>query len=137
MQVREGMSQMVLTVGPGHTLRAVARLMSERAVGAAVVMDPDGNGPGIITERDILIAVGDGQDPDVESVAEHLTRDVVYAAPAWSLEEAAAAMVRGGFRHLIVLDHGDTVGILSVRDVVRCWTGDGAICPVPARAAVG
>ncbi len=137
MQVREGMSEMVLTVGPGHTLRAVARLMSERAVGAAVVMDPDGNGPGIITERDILIAVGDGQDPDVESVAEHLTRDVVYAAPGWSLEEAAAAMVRGGFRHLIVLDHGDTVGILSVRDVVRCWTGDGAICPVPARAAVG
>ena len=137
MQVREGMSEMVLTVGPGHTLRAVARLMSERSVGAAVVMDPDGNGPGIITERDILNAVGDGQDPDLESVAEHLTRDVVYAAPDWSLEEAAAAMVRGGFRHLIVLDHGDTVGILSVRDVVRCWTGDGAICPVPARAAVG
>ncbi len=67
MQVREGMSEMVLTVGPGHTLSAVARLMSERAVGAAVVMDPDGNGPGIITERDILIAVGDGQDPAVET----------------------------------------------------------------------
>ena len=137
MQVREGMSEMVLTVGPGHTLSAVARLMSERAVGAAVVMDPEGNGPGIITERDILIAVGDGQDPAVEMVSEHLTRDVVFAAPDWSLEEAAAEMVRGGFRHLIVLDHGDTVGILSVRDVVRCWTEDGAICPVPARAAVG
>jgi CBS domain-containing protein len=137
MQVREGMSEMVLTVGPGHTLRAVAGLMSERAVGAAVVMDPEGNGPGIITERDILISVGDGQDPAVETVSEHLTRDVVFAAPDWSLEEAASAMVRGGFRHLIVLDHGDTVGILSVRDVVRCWTEDGAICPVPARAAVG
>jgi CBS domain-containing protein len=128
---------MVLTVGPGHTLRAVARLMSERAVGAAVVMDPDGNGPGIITERDILISVGDGQDPDREYVAEHLTRDVVYAAPDWSLEEAAAAMVRGSFRHLIVLEQAETVGILSVRDVVRCWTEDGAICPVPARVAVG
>jgi CBS domain-containing protein len=136
MQVHEGMSRMVLTVGPGHTLRAVARLMSERAVGAAVVMDPDGNGPGIITERDILISVGDGQDPDSEYVAEHLTRDVVYAAPDWSLEEAAAAMVRGGFRHLIVLEQAETVGILSVRDVVRCWTEDGAICPVPARVAV-
>ena len=63
MQVREGMSQMVLTVGPGHTLRAVARLMSQRAVGAAVVMDPDGNGPGIITERDMLISVGAGRIP--------------------------------------------------------------------------
>jgi CBS domain-containing protein len=137
MQVREGMSEMVLTVGPSHSLRAVARLMSERRVGAAVVMDPDGNGPGIITERDVLVSVGAGLDPDLESVAEHLTRDVVFAAPDWSLEEAAAAMVRGGFRHLIVLDRGETVGILSVRDVVRCWTGDGAICPVPARVAVG
>ncbi|HMD56894.1 MAG TPA: CBS domain-containing protein [Solirubrobacteraceae bacterium] len=137
MQVKDGMSQMVLTVGPGHTLRAVSRLMSQRNVGAAVVMDPDGNGPGIITERDVLRSIGAGEDPDVESVAEHLTRDVVFAAPDWSLEEAAAAMVRGGFRHLIVLEHGDTVGILSVRDVVRCWTEDGAICPVPASAAVG
>jgi CBS domain-containing protein len=137
MQVQEGMSQMVLTVGPGHNLRAVARLMSERRVGAAVVMDPEGNGPGIITERDILNSVGAGQDPDVESVEEHLTRDVVFAAPDWSLEEAASAMVRGGFRHLIVLDGAETVGILSVRDIVRCWTGDGAICPVPDKAAVG
>jgi len=137
MQVREGMSPTVLTMGPGHTLRAVARLMSERKVGAAVVIDPDGHGPGIITERDILISLGSGEDPDRESVADHLTRDVVFAAPDWSLEEAAAAMVRGGFRHLIVLDQGETVGILSVRDVVRCWTQDGAICPVPASAAVG
>jgi CBS domain-containing protein len=137
MQVHEGMSQMVLTVGPGHTLRAVARLMAQREVGAAVVMDPDGHGPGIITERDILVSVGAGQDPDGELVADHLTRDVVFAAPDWSLEEAAAAMVRGGFRHLIVLERGETVGILSVRDVVRCWTEDGAICPVPARVAVG
>ena len=137
MQVHEGMSETVLTVGPGHSLRAVARLMSERRVGAAVVMDPDGHGPGIITERDILVAVGNGEEPDEETVAEHLTRDVVYAAPDWSLEEAAAAMVQGSFRHLIVLDAGETVGILSVRDIVRCWTGDGAICPVPARVAVG
>ncbi len=136
MQVREGMTRMVLTVGPGHTLRGVARLMAQRKVGAAVVMDPDGHGPGIITERDILVSLGSGQDPDHEAVADHLTRDVVFAAPDWSLEEAAAAMVRGGFRHLIVCERGETVGILSVRDVVRCWTDDGAICPVPARVAV-
>jgi CBS domain-containing protein len=137
MQVREGMSEVVLMVGPGHSLRAAARLMSERRVGAAVVMDPEGSGPGIITERDVLIALGDGLNPDVESVAGHLTREVVFAAPDWSLEEAAAAMMRGGFRHLIVLDRGETIGILSVRDVVRCWTEDGAICPVPERVAVG
>jgi CBS domain-containing protein len=137
MQVHDGMTEMVLTVGPGHTLRDVSRLMSERQVGAAVVMDPDGAGPGIITERDVLVSLGAGEDPDRESVADHLTRDVVFAAPDWSLEEAAAAMVRGDFRHLIVLERGETVGILSVRDIVRCWTDDGAICPVPSRVAVG
>jgi len=137
MQVSEGMSPTVLTVGPDHTLRAVAQLMSRRTVGAAVVMDPDGAGPGIITERDILSSLGAEEDPDGELVADHLTRDVVFAAPDWSLEEAAAVMVRGGFRHLIVVERGETVGILSVRDVVRCWTEDGAICPVPASAAVG
>jgi CBS domain-containing protein len=137
MEVHEGMSSMVLAVGPGHTLRDAARLMSKRSVGAAVVIDPDGHGPGILTERDVLRSVGAGQDPDRELVAEHLTREVVYAAPDWSLEEAAAAMVRGGFRHLIVVEGGETVGILSVRDIVRCWTADGAACPVPASAAVG
>ncbi len=137
MQVHDGMTEMALTVGPGHTLRAASRLMAERQVGAAVVMDPDGAGPGIITERDVLVSVAAGEDPDRESVADHLTRDVVFAAPDWSLEEAAAAMVRGGFRHLIVLERGETVGILSVRDIVRCWTDDGAICPVPSRVAVG
>jgi CBS domain-containing protein len=135
MQVVEGMSPTVLTVGPDHSLRAVARLMSRRSVGAAVVLDPDSAGPGIITERDILSSLGAGEDPDQELVVDHLTKDAVYAAPDWSLEEAASAMVRGGFRHLIVVERGETVGILSVRDVVRCWTDDGAMCPVPISAA--
>jgi signal-transduction protein with cAMP-binding, CBS, and nucleotidyltransferase domain len=61
----------------------------------------------------------------------------VFAAPHWSLEEAAVAMVRGGFRHLVVVEHGDIVGILSVRDIVRLWTDDGALCEVPASASAG
>jgi CBS domain-containing protein len=131
MQVRDGMSSMVLTVGPGHSLRAAAKAMSQRHVGAAVVLDPDAMGPGILTERDVLDAIGKGQDPDTELVGDHLTQEVVFASPEWSLEEAAAAMVRGGFRHLVVMDTGEIRGILSVRDVVRCWTDDGAICDVP------
>jgi CBS domain-containing protein len=139
MQVRDGMSSMVLTIGPGHTLREASKAMSQRRVGAAVVLDPDAAGPGILTERDVLDSVGLGQDPDVEVVGEHLTSNVVYASPGWSLEEAAVAMVRGGFRHLVVMEHGEIIGILSVRDVVRCWTDDGAICDVPesAAAAIG
>jgi CBS domain-containing protein len=137
MLVRDGMSKVVLTVGPSHTLRQAARLMAQRHVGAAVVMDPEGEGPGIITERDVLESVAAGQDPDTEQVCQHLTSQVVIAAPDWSLEEAAVAMVRGGFRHLIVADGGEMAGILSVRDVVRCWTDDGASCQVPASVALG
>jgi CBS domain-containing protein len=137
MQVRDGMSKVVLTVGPGHTLHQAAALMAKRNVGAAVVIDPDGEGPGIITERDILHSVAAGQDPDSEKVCDHLTAELVFAAPTWSLEEAAAAMVKGGFRHLVVIDGGEPSGIISVRDVVRCWTDDGAICEVPASPAVG
>jgi CBS domain-containing protein len=134
MLVRDGMSKVVLTVGPGHTLRQAAAQMAKRNVGAAVVMDPDGAGPAIITERDILIGVAEGQDPDGERVAD-LTAELVLASPDWSLEEAAAAMVRGRFRHLVVCNHGDIIGLLSMRDIVRCWTDDGAICEVPPSVA--
>ena len=135
MQVRNGMSEVVLTVGPGHTLRAAAKLMAERKVGAAVVVDPEGEGPGIVTERDIMESIAKGQDPDSEVVAEHLTADLVAASPTWSLEEAAVAMIRGGFRHLIVVDGGEVAGVVSMRDIVRCWTDDGSICDVPASAS--
>src|SRR4051794_24523012 len=53
VEVRDGMSKVVLTVGPGHTLRAAARLMAGKGVGAAVVLDPDQAGVGILTERDL------------------------------------------------------------------------------------
>ena len=68
--------------------------MSERRVGAAVVIDPDQPGPGIVTERDILQSIAAGQDPDTEIVAGHLSSDLTFASPDWSLERAAEAMVR-------------------------------------------
>jgi CBS domain-containing protein len=135
MQVRDGMSDVVLTIGPGHSLRDAASSMSQRQVGAAVVLDPEAPGPGVITERDILSSIGNGEDPDTERVADHLTKNLTFASPGWSLERAAAAMVRGGFRHLVVVDGGELLGILSMRDIVRCWTSDGATSEVPAGAA--
>ena len=130
MQVSDGMSSEVLTIGPSHTLRDAARAMTERRVGAAVVIDPDQPGFGIITERDLLESVGAGQSIDDEKVSDHLSTNLTFAASDWSLERAAEAMVRGGFRHLVVVDAGETVGVLSMRDIVRCWTDDGASCDV-------
>jgi CBS domain-containing protein len=135
MQVRDGMTEVVLTIGPGHTLREAATAMAGRRVGAAVVVDPDAPGPGVITERDILQSVGAGQDPDKELVADHLTSRLTFASPDWSLEQAAVAMVRGGFRHLVVVQGGELAGMLSMRDIVRCWTADGATSEVSAASA--
>lgn len=135
MQVRNGMTDAILTVGPGHTLRDAARAMAHKKVGAAVVNDPEQPGPGIITERDILESVGAGQDPDTETVCDHLSANLTFASPDWSLERAAEAMVKGGFRHLVVVEDGETVGILSIRDIVRCWTREGATSDMPREQA--
>jgi CBS domain-containing protein len=132
MQVSAGMSDVVLTINPGHTLREAARAMADRGVGAAVVIDPEQPGPGIITERDMLNAIAKGENPDTERVGDHLSAGLVFAAPEWSLERAAEAMVRGGFRHLVVIDGSEMIGVLSMRDIVRCWVSDGATSELPS-----
>jgi CBS domain-containing protein len=135
MLVSDAMTEVILSVGPGHTLRQAAEAMWKRRVGAALVIDPDAPGPGLLTERDVLRSVALGQLPDEEHVGDHLTARLTFASPGWSLEKAAATMVRGGFRHLVVVDGPDMVGILSMRDIVRVWSGEGASCDVPAEVA--
>lgn len=124
--MRDGMSEVVLTVGPAHTLREAAEMMVEKGTGAALVSDDERPVPCIVTERDILNSIGRDQDPDVERVAEHMSEGVVAAAPEWSLEHAASEMSTRGIRHLVVFDGAELIGILSIRDIVRCWTSTGA-----------
>jgi CBS domain-containing protein len=131
MKVEDGMTEQVLTVGPAHSIRDAARMMASRHVGAAVVSDPDEAGVGILTERDVLNSIGAGEDPDAELAGQHCTHDLVFAAREWTLEAAAAAMVRGGFRHLVVVEGPQVVGLLSMRDIVRCWT----MASVPAQSS--
>jgi signal-transduction protein with cAMP-binding, CBS, and nucleotidyltransferase domain len=126
MQVREGMSEVVLTLGPSHTLREAARRMTEKGVGAAVVIDEEQPHPAIVSERDILRSVGAGQDPDAELVRDHMTDTVISASPDWSLERAAMEMSRRHIRHLVIVDGGNIVGVLSMRDIMRVWTSEGA-----------
>ncbi|HVW46847.1 MAG TPA: CBS domain-containing protein [Solirubrobacterales bacterium] len=126
MQVRDGMSEISVTVGPSHTLRQAAAAMVARNVGAALVIDDEAPTPGIVTERDLLRAVGEGNDPDAAPVGSHMTESVLAADPDWSLEHAAAEMSRRSVRHLVVFEDGEVVGILSMRDIVRVWTSEGA-----------
>jgi CBS domain-containing protein len=126
MEVREGMSKVVLTLGPGHTLRDAATQMTEKGVGAAVVIDEESPGPRMISERDILNSLGRGQDPDSERVADHMSATLIAAAPDWSLERAAMEMSRRHIRHLVVVEGSEMIGVLSMRDIVRVWTSEGA-----------
>src|SRR5258708_11524599 len=124
------MSLQVLMIGPAHTLREAARMMAARNVGAAVVVNPDNAGVGILTERDILRSLAADESPDTQVAGDHCTQDVVFAARSWTMESAAAAMARGGFRHLVVVEGHEVIGLLSMRDIVRCWSAT----RIPAQA---
>ena len=121
MKVRDAMTGDVLTFTPERNLREAAKFMADHNVGAVVVMDPEQPGPGIVTERDLVRSLGKGEDPDVEHVSAHLTSNAVFADCDWDLEDAADAMAKGGFRHLVVVDGGNLVGIISMRDIMRVW----------------
>jgi signal-transduction protein with cAMP-binding, CBS, and nucleotidyltransferase domain len=126
MQVRDGMSEVVLSVGPSHSIREAAGMMVEKKTGAALVIDEESPAARIITERDVLLSIGRGEDPDTEKVGDHMSESVIAAAPDWSLERAAAEMSRRSIRHLVVYDGAELVGVLSMRDIVRVWTSEGA-----------
>jgi CBS domain-containing protein len=121
MKVRDAMTENVLTITPGRSLREAARFMTEHNVGAVVIIDPEEPGPGIVTERDVVRSLGNGEDPDGELVRDHLTARATFADGDWDLEEAADAMARGGFRHLVVLEDGEVAGIISMRDLIQVW----------------
>jgi CBS domain-containing protein len=120
------MSEVVLTVGPTHTLREAATMMAEKRIGAALVSDDETPVPRILTERDILLSLGAGEDPDAERVGDHMSDSVIAASPDWSLERAASEMSGRGIRHLVVYDGSELAGVLSMRDIVRVWTSEGA-----------
>ena len=107
----------LLTIEPHDSLRRAAHAMSTRGVGAAVVME-DGRLAGIITERDLLNAAGQGSDFDSDTVDRFMTRDVISGKPGWDIERAARAMIAHNFRHLLVTEMQEPVGIVSLRDLM-------------------
>jgi CBS domain-containing protein len=115
------MTEDVLTITPGRSLREAARFMVEHNVGAVVIIDPEQPGPGIVTERDLVRSLGSGEDPDAECVRNHLTSRATFADADWGLDEAADAMAAGGFRHLVVVQDGEVAGIISMRDIIQVW----------------
>jgi CBS domain-containing protein len=119
MNIQDVMDTELLTIAPETTLREAAQRMSGRNVGAALLLDVAiGSYLGIITERDLLNAIAAGDDPDIQRVADSATSNIVTVSADASLEQAAEKMIKGGFRHLLVVTNGDAIGIVSMRDLI-------------------
>jgi CBS domain-containing protein len=107
----------LVTVTPSSTLRRAAKVMTDRGVGCAVVVENE-KVAGIVTERDILRAIAEDGNMDEVDVGTVMTRDVVSGSPGWELLKAVRTMTEGGFRHLLVMEMDDPVGIVSLRDLM-------------------
>jgi CBS domain-containing protein len=117
MEIGPLVSRRLLVVGVEDTLAEAARLMHDHQSGSAIVMGDEG--PGIITERDILRAVAEGVDVNTIKVPGYMTASAITATIHWDVVEAAQQMIDGRFRHLIVLaDDGTVEGMLSIRDLL-------------------
>lgn len=107
----------VLTIEPTVTLGEAARAMRRRDVGAAVVYE-DGKLVGIFTERDLLRAIAESRHPDQHHVRAYMTPDPITLPPDHAPSEAAQIMTERKFRHIPVVEDGELVGIVSIRDLV-------------------
>lgn len=117
MKVGDLASRDIVSVGPTDTVRWSAQAMTDAGVGSALVLAGT-RLAGIITERDVLGAVARRTDLDATDVTKLMTRDVVIIDPNWEIYEAAAEMAARQIRHLVVSEHGEVWGVLSVRDVL-------------------
>jgi CBS domain-containing protein len=123
VEIRDVMTESVVTAHPSATVRHVAELMRERNVGSVVLVDEDGRLVGFVTDRDLALgALTDGRD-STDRVSAHGSSPVVTAEPGMNVEEAAEIMVRHGIRRLPIIDDGRLTGIVTLDDLaVR--TGD-------------
>ena len=114
--VRDVMSTTLHTVGPSTTVGEAVALMAQYRVGSTLVMD----GPrlaGIFTERDTVRAISQSHDAPGHEVSSWMTRDPVSVGPDEEVETALNTMLDKGFRHLPVVENGEVIGIVSIRDL--------------------
>ena len=120
---RNHMSTELLTVEPTLPITEVAKRMVAKDVGAVLVFD-EGALCGILTERDVLRAVADGIDDKKTLVGDRMTAHPETLDADDTTEHAAVLMIHGGFRHLPVMQEGEVVGVLSIRDLMRVVLDD-------------
>ncbi len=116
MQVRDVMTQATVTETPSDSLRSAAERMWRQQTGSLLITDR-GQLTGIITERDLLRAVALGANPETSTVDEAMTTEVFTVPPDMPLHEAARQMATRWIRHLPVVQDGELLGVISMRDI--------------------
>lgn len=114
----------VLTVPPDLAVIDAAAILRDNYIGAVVVVGPDGGIVGILSERDVAVALPEhGVNIVGIAVREIMTEDVITCAADATLQQVLDIMTTNGIRHLPIVDGDRLVGLISIRDVVNNWLG--------------
>lgn len=105
-------------VAPSLPMAEAAALMRSHH-GRALIVETEDGSPAIFTEYDVVKVVGAGEPLTGKVVGDHHTRVAIAATPEWSLGRATDTMIKGNFRHLVIVDEGKTVGLLEMRDILE------------------
>jgi signal-transduction protein with cAMP-binding, CBS, and nucleotidyltransferase domain len=130
-QARDYMAPLTAVVGPMHHLNAAARAMISERAGSVIVIDPSLPGPGLLSERDLAVAIAAGADPATDRVETWMRHDIASISPDTSLDAAARTMLRQGVRHCVVIDGGEPAGVISLRYLIGLVLGEDAQLPPP------
>ncbi|MGA7546084.1 MAG: CBS domain-containing protein [Methyloceanibacter sp.] len=110
----------VITTTPNTSLLDVAKLLERNRIGCIVVEGEDGKVAGIVSERDIVRAVGQsGAKVLKDPVSTYMTRTVVTAREADTIDRLMSEMTTHHFRHMPVVERGLLIGLVSIGDVVK------------------
>jgi CBS domain-containing protein len=110
----------VVTTQPHRTLMEAVELLASKGIGAVVVADAAKNVLGILSERDIMRAIGaTGASALTEAVSRHMTAKVFTVTEDTAIDSVMETMTNGRFRHVPVVANGKLVGLVSIGDVVK------------------
>ena len=119
--IREVMKKTLYSVDPSTTVGEAISLMAQNRIGSALIME-GGRLIGIFTERDTVRAISQSHDAPTHEISSWMTRDPKTVSPDVEVEDALRTMLDNGFRHLPVVESGEVIGMVSMRDLAELTT---------------
>jgi CBS domain-containing protein len=119
-QLLKAKGRAVTTARPDVKLLDIIASLASKRIGAIVIVGEKGELAGIISERDVILALAKSSEAVLEdSVSKHMTREVVTCQESTTIDEMMELMTQGRFRHVPVIEDGALIGIISIGDVVK------------------